>query len=64
MEGTLKVLCVPGPREKAVTSQEPGEDLRAGLGGSPGEAGWLWLTVGTRTLVAEVLGSTHWHELS
>ena len=26
--------------------------------------GWLWLTMGTRTLVAEVLGSTHWCDLS
>ena len=26
--------------------------------------GWLWLTVGTRTLAAEVLGSTSWHEPS
>ena len=26
--------------------------------------GRLWLTSGTRTLVAEVLGSTHWFELS
>ena len=26
--------------------------------------GWLWLTVGTRTLAAEVLGSTPWHEPS
>ena len=25
---------------------------------------WLWLTVGTRTLAAEVLGSTPWHEPS
>ena len=25
---------------------------------------WLWLTVGTRTLVVEVLKSTHWHEPS
>ena len=29
-----------------------------------GGRGWLWLTVGTRTLVAEILGSTHWCELS
>ena len=26
--------------------------------------GWLWLTVGTRTLAAEVLGSNPWHEHS
>ena len=26
--------------------------------------GWLWLTVGTRTLAAEVLGSTPWREPS
>ena len=27
------------PGEKAVTSYEPGSDLSAGLGGSPGEVG-------------------------
>ena len=46
----------------------PGEtepDLPASVGGSPAEAGgWLWLTVGTRTLAAEVLGSTPWREPS
>ena len=46
LEGTRKVSCTPGPREKADTSQEPGPDLPAGLGGSPGEAeggcGSLW----------------------
>ena len=43
----------------------PGEtepDLTASVGGSPAEAGkgCLWFTVGTRTLAAEVLGSTPW----
>ena len=39
LEGAHKVLCTPGSREKAVTSQKPGPDLPASLGGSPGEAG-------------------------
>ena len=46
----------------------PGEtepDLPASVGGSPAEAGgWLWLTVGTRTRAAEVLGSTPWRKPS
>ena len=45
----------------------PGEtepDLPASVGGSPAEAGWLWLTVGTRTLAAEILGSNPWREPS
>ena len=29
-----------------------------------GGGGWLWLTMRTRTLAAEVLGSTPWRELS
>ena len=37
MEGTHKVLCAPEPKEKAMTSEEPGPDLPAGLRGSPGE---------------------------
>ena len=36
---THKLSCVPGPREKAVISQEPQSDLSSGLGGSPGETG-------------------------
>ena len=41
LEGTHthKLSCVPGPREKAVISQEPQSDLSTGLGGSPGETG-------------------------
>ena len=47
----------------------PGEtepDLSGSVGGSPAEVGegGLWLTVGTRTLSAEVLGSTPWREPS
>lgn len=35
-----------------------------GLSGEPGRVGGqLWLTVGSGTLVAQVLGSTHWGEL-
>ena len=43
------------PGEGAVTPGETEPDLPASVGGSPAEAGgWLWLTVGTRTLAAEV----------
>ena len=63
MEGTLKVVCTSGPRGR---SSDPGEtepDLPASVGGSPAEGGgWLWLTVGTRILAAEVMGSTPWSE--
>ena len=44
---------------KALTSGKPGPDLPAGLGASSGRAGWLWLTGGTVTLAAEVLGDHH-----
>ena len=49
-----------------MTPRETEPDLPARVGGSPAEAGgwWLWLTVGTRTLTAEVLGSTPWPEPS
>ena len=63
LEGTHKVVCALGPGEGAVTQQETEPDLPASVGGSPADA-WLWLTVGTRTLAAEVLGSTPWHEPS
>ena len=39
LEDAHNVLHVPGPRAKAVTSQEPRPDLPASLGGCPGEAG-------------------------
>ena len=48
-----------------VTPGETEPDLPASVGGSPAEAeGGLWLTVGTKTLTAEVLGSTPWREPS
>ena len=51
--------------EGAVTPWETEPDLPAGVGGSPAEAGWwLCLTVRTRTLAAEVLGSIPWCEPS
>ena len=54
------------PGEGAVTPGETEPDLPASVGWSPAEAGWgepgLWLTMGTMTLTAEILGSTPWHE--
>lgn len=38
-QDTHKISHAPGPRAKAIISQEPGPDLLAGLGGSPGEVG-------------------------
>ena len=64
LEGAHKVSCAPGTREKAVISKGPGSDIPVGLGGSPGKVRGGCGLLGTRTLVAEVLGSTHWHELS
>ena len=53
------------PGEGAVALGETEPDLPASVAGSPAEVGgWLSLTVGTRTLAAEVLGSTPWHEPS
>ena len=53
------------PGEGAVTPGETEPDLPASVGGSPAEAvGQLWLTMGTRTLATEVLGSTPWCEPS
>lgn len=39
LEGIDKILCTPEPRAKAVTSQDPGPGLPAGLGWSPGGSG-------------------------
>ena len=39
LEGAHRVSHTPGPGAKAVLPYEPGPDLLAGLGGSPGEAG-------------------------
>ena len=66
LEGTHKVVCTLGPGEGAATPGETEPDLPASVGGSPAEAvgGGLWLTVGTRTLAAEVPGSTPWCEPS
>ena len=65
LEGTRKISCAPRPREKSsdfiVAWVRPTSWPRRV---SWIDRGQLWLTVGTRTLVAEVEGSTHWHELS
>ena len=48
-----------------MTPSETEPDLPASVGVSSAEVGgWLWLTTGTRTLAAEVLGSTPWREPS
>ena len=57
LEGTHKVVCALGPRGR---SSDPRGDWTVSCRGG----GWLWLTVRTRTLAAEVLGSTPWRELS
>ena len=52
------------PGEGAVTPGDTEPDLPASVAGSLVGGGWLWLTVRTRTLAAEVLGSTPWREPS
>ena len=65
LEGTHKVLCAPGPRGK---EQWPHRRLNQTyllvLEGLLQSWGWLWLTMGTRTLAAPLLVSTHWCEPS
>ena len=65
LEGTHKVVCTSGPRGK---EQWPHRGLNQTyllvLEGLLQRQGGLWLTVGTRTLAAEVLESTPWHEPS
>ena len=65
LEGTHKVVCTSGPRGK---EQWPHRRLNQTylqvLEGSCRGGGRLGLTTGTRTLAAEVLGSTPWHEPS
>ena len=65
LEGTHKVVCASGPRGK---EQWPHRRLNQSyllvLEGLCRGGGRLWLTVGTRTLAAEVLGSTPWREPS
>jgi len=39
LEDAYKVSCIPGPRAKVVTSQDPGPNLPAGLRGFSGDAG-------------------------
>ena len=67
LESAHKVSCALGPRGKS-------SDLTRAWA-KPicwywrvsywwGEGGRLWLTVGTKTLVAVVLGSTHWCKCS
>ena len=61
LEGTHKLVCALGPRGR---SRDPRGDWtrptcwRVSCRGR----GWLCFTVGTRTLAAEVLGSTPWRE--
>ena len=63
MEGTHRIMCASGPRGR---SSDPRGDWtrptcqcwRVSCRGG----GWLCLTVRTRTLAAEVLGSTPWLE--
>ena len=52
------------PGEGAVTPQETEPDLPASVGGSPSEVGVAVPHCEERTLAAEVLGSTPWHEPS
>ena len=47
LEGTQKVWHMPEPRARAVTSKRPGPDLPASLGGSPGEAGGGYASLGS-----------------
>ena len=65
LEGTHKVVCALGPRGR---SSDPGGRLNQTyllvLEGLLQRRGWLCFTAGTRTLAAEVLGSTPWREPS
>ena len=64
-EHTQSSVHIRTQGERAVTPQETEPDLPASVEGSHAEAGGqLWLTMGTRTQAAEVLGSTPWHEPS
>ena len=47
-----------------MTPQEPGPDIPAYLGESPGEAGLSLLTVGVRTQVMEAPGNICQHKLT
>ena len=59
LEGAYQVSCTLGTGRKALTSEKPGPDLSAGLGGSHRGQEQLWLTVGTRTQVEIILGNIH-----
>ena len=37
VESVYNISCAQGPRGKALTSQEPGPNILAGLGSSPGK---------------------------
>ena len=64
LEGAHTVSHALGTKGKAVTPSEPGPDLPAGTGASPGEAeigcGSLW----GQGHCAEATGKIDWHELS
>ena len=65
LEGTHKILCASGPSGR---SSDPIGDWTKPTcycwRGSCRGGGWLWLTVRTTTLAAEVLGRTLWLEPS
>ena len=64
LEDTHKVVCTSGPRRKELwphrTLNQTYLLVLEGLLQRPG----LWLITETRTLAAEILGSTPWHEPS
>ena len=62
-EDAHKVSCVLGTMAKQWLHRILGETYLWVLEGLL-EGDWLWLTVGTRTLVVEAPGNIHWHELS
>ena len=66
LEGTHKVVCASGLSGR---TSDPHRRLNQTYllvleGRLQRWGGWLWLTEGTRTLTAEVLGSTPWREPS
>ena len=58
-----RVLCTPGPRGKSSDfNKRLGQPYLLVLEGLLQRQGWLWLTMGTKTMAAEVLVNTHWCE--
>ena len=64
LEDTHKVVCASGPSRKEQWPHRRLNTYLLVLEGLLQRQGWLWLTVGTRTLAAEVLGTTPWREPS